>query len=55
MDDLSFIWCDRGADILADSGRYGYIGKTEQGSGIAAMGIGILIRDFYEFTRAHNT
>ena len=56
-DDLSFIWCDRGADILTDSGRYGYIGKTEQGSELWHDGhwYSDPHRIYCESTRAHNT
>ena len=56
-DDLSFVWCDRGSDILVDSGRYGYIGKTEQGSELWKQGFWYSDprRIYCESTRAHNT
>jgi hypothetical protein len=56
-DDLSFIWYDRGMDILVDSGRYGYIGKTEQGSDLWHGGhwYSDPYRIYCESTRAHNT
>ena len=56
-DDLSFIWCDRGSDILVDAGRYGYIGKTEKGSDLWLQGYWYSDpnRIFCEGTRAHNT
>jgi hypothetical protein len=56
-DDLSFVWCDRGMDILVDAGRYGYIGKTEQGSDLWHDGhwYSDPHRIYCESTRAHNT
>ena len=37
-DDLSFIWYDRGTEILIDAGRYGYLGRTETGSDLWNQG-----------------
>ena len=56
-DDLSFIWSDKGSDILVDAGRYGYIGKTEQGSELWLDGHWYADpnRIYCESTRAHNT
>lgn len=56
-DDLSFVWFDRGANILVDAGRYGYIGKTEVGSELWLDGhwYADTRRIYCESTRAHNT
>lgn len=56
-DDLSFIWSEYGADILVDAGRYGYIGKAEQGSALWKDGhwYSDPNRVYCESTRAHNT
>ncbi len=56
-DDLSFIWSDRGADLLVDAGRYGYVGKTAQGSDLWLDGhwYSDPNRVYCESTRAHNT
>lgn len=56
-DDLSFIWYDRGAQLLVDAGRYGYVGKTEQGSELWKDGFWYADpnRVYCESTRAHNT
>lgn len=56
-DDLSFVWYDRGAQILVDSGRYGYFGKAEQGSSLWQDGFWYSDpnRVYCESTRAHNT
>jgi len=56
-DDLSFVWSDRGSDLLVDAGRYGYIGKTEQGSPLWLDGYWYSDpkRVYIETTRAHNT
>lgn len=56
-DDLSFIWCDKGVEILVDAGRYGYIGKAEQGSKLWLEGnwYSDPNRVYCESTRAHNT
>lgn len=56
-DDLSFIWYDHGQDILVDAGRYGYIGKTAQGSDLWKDGFWYADpnRVYCESTRAHNT
>lgn len=55
-DDLSFIWFDNGSEILIDSGRYGYLGKTEQGSDLWNDGYWYSDpkRVYCESTRAHN-
>lgn len=56
-DDLSFIWSEHGTDILVDAGRYGYLGKTEQGSALWREGHWYSDpgRVYCESTRAHNT
>ncbi|WP_367104943.1 heparinase II/III family protein [uncultured Psychrobacter sp.] len=56
-DDLSFIWYDRGHNILIDAGRYGYIGKAEIGSDLWKQGYWYTHpnRLYCESTRAHNT
>jgi hypothetical protein len=56
-DDLSFVWFDRGSNLLVDAGRYGYIGKTEQGSKLWKEGhwYSDPWRVYCESTRAHNT
>jgi hypothetical protein len=56
-DDLSFVWFDRGYSLLVDAGRYGYIGKTEQGSELWLDGHWYADpwRVYCESTRAHNT
>lgn len=56
-DDLSFIWHERGQPLLVDSGRYGYIGKTEMGSDLWQQGFWYSdpMRIYMESTRAHNT
>ena len=56
-DDLSFVWFDRGVNLLVDAGRYGYIGKTEQGSKLWGEGhwYSDPWRVYCESTRAHNT
>jgi len=56
-DDLSFIWSDRGSDLLVDAGRYGYLGKTEEGSELWLDGhwYSDPNRMYCESTRAHNT
>lgn len=55
-DDLSFIWSDRGSNILVDAGRYGYLGKAEQGSDLWLDGYWYSDpkRVYVETTRAHN-
>lgn len=55
-DDLSFIWYDRGSEILVDAGRYGYLGKTVQGSDLWLDGhwYSDPRRIYCESTRAHN-
>jgi hypothetical protein len=56
-DDLSFIWFDRGHELLADSGRYGYLGRTEPGSEPWNDGFWYAdpARIYVESTKAHNT
>lgn len=56
-DDLSFIWYDRGCNILIDAGRYGYIGKAEIGTDLWKQGYWYTHphRLYVESTRAHNT
>jgi hypothetical protein len=56
-DDLSFVWFDRGHNLLVDAGRYGYIGKAEQGSDLWLDGYWYSNpwRVYCESTRAHNT
>ena len=56
-DDLSFIWYDRGTEILIDAGRYGYLGRTETGSGLWNQGFWYSDprRIYVESTRSHNT
>lgn len=56
-DDLSFVWYDRGCDILTDAGRFGYRGKTDPGSELFAQGFWYSDpqRVYVESTQAHNT
>lgn len=56
-DDLSFIWYERGHNILIDAGRYGYIGKAEIGTELWQQGYWYTHpnRLYCESTRAHNT
>lgn len=56
-DDLSFVWCEQGRDILIDAGRYGYRGKTKAGDPLWKRGFwyGDPRRVFVESTHAHNT
>lgn len=56
-DDLSFNWYDSRHPILIDSGRYGYLGKTEAGSKLRNEGFWYSNpwRIYCETTRAHNT
>ncbi|MCP3669841.1 MAG: hypothetical protein GY814_05320 [Gammaproteobacteria bacterium] len=56
-DDLSFVWFDRGFNILVDAGCYGYIGKTKPGSKLWREGnwYSDPWRVYCESTRAHNT
>jgi len=56
-DDLSFIWYDRGTELLSDSGRYGYLDPLERGSAARRLGFtyGHPHRMYVESTRAHNT
>jgi len=56
-DDLSFIWFDRGSEILMDTGRYGYHEKTAVGSDLWRDGFWYRNpnRIHVESTCAHNT
>jgi hypothetical protein len=56
-DDLSFVWYDRGCDLLTDAGRFGYVGKTDPGSTLFAEGFWYSDprRVYVESTPAHNT
>jgi hypothetical protein len=56
-DDLTFIWYDRGHEILVDAGGYGYAGKTEPGSELWKDGFWYADprRIYVESTRSHNT
>jgi SAM-dependent methyltransferase len=56
-DSGTFIWHDRGRDILIDAGRYGYAGRTEPGSALFRDGFWYSDprRVYVESTRAHNT
>ena len=56
-DDLSFVWYDRGTELLVDAGRYGYLGKTEPGSELFEQGFWYddPARVYVESTAAHNT
>lgn len=55
-DHLTFIWFDRGRDILIDPGRYAYAGRTEAGSDLFNQGFWYADpkRIYVESTRAHN-
>lgn len=56
-DDLTFIWYDRGHELLVDAGGYGYAGKTAPGSDLWKDGFWYADprRIYVESTRAHNT
>jgi Heparinase II/III-like protein/Heparinase II/III N-terminus len=56
-DDLSFVWYDRGTELLVDSGRYGYVGRTDPDSDLAREGFYYShpYRVYVESTRAHST
>ena len=56
-DDLTFVWAEGSSDIIVDSGRYGYLGKAEQGSELWLDGYWYTDpnRVYCESTRAHNT
>ena len=55
-DDMTFVWYDRGREILTDSGRYGYVGEIEPGSELFEQGFHYSDpkRVYVESTRAHN-
>lgn len=55
-DDLSFVWYDRGQELLVDAGRYGYLGRTDPGSSLWEDGhwYSDPNRVYVESTRAHN-
>lgn len=56
-DDLSFVWYDKGCNILIDAGRYGYVGKANIGSELWLQGYWYTDpkRLYCESTHAHNT
>ena len=56
-DDLSFVWYDRGSEILIDAGRYGFLGRTETGSDLRNRGFWYSDpkRIYVESTHSHNT
>ena len=56
-DDFSFVWFDRGRELVADSGRYGYLGQTEPNTELWRQGFMYSDpnRVYVETTRAHNT
>lgn len=56
-DDLSFVWSEFGVDIILDAGRYGYLGKAEQGSDLWKDGYWYSDpnRVYVESTKAHST
>ena len=56
-DDLSFVWSDRGADILMDPARYGYVGGNNPANALKSLGFNYADpnRIYIEQTRAHNT
>jgi hypothetical protein len=56
-DHLSFVWCDRGRQVVVDPGRYGYAGRTEPGSQLWEAGFRYSDpnRVYAESTRAHAT
>ena len=56
-DDLSFVWYDRGHELLIDPGKFGYVGRTEPDSALAKAGFWYSDpnRVYVESTRAHNT
>lgn len=55
-DDLSFIWFDRGQEILVDAGRFGYRGRTNIGTDEFNAGFWYSDPDriYVESTPAHN-
>lgn len=56
-DHLTFIWSDKGEEILVDAGRYAYRGKTIAGTDLWQQGFWYSDpeRVYVETTRAHNT
>ena len=56
-DHLSFVWYDKGRDILIDPGRYSYTDCTEKNSDLWQQGFWYSDpkRIYCESTRAHNT
>jgi SAM-dependent methyltransferase len=56
-DSGTLIWRDRGLDVLIDSGRYGYLGRTTPGTPLFLDGFWYSDskRVHVESTRAHNT
>nr|WP_255500741.1 heparinase II/III family protein [Caulobacter sp. 17J80-11] len=55
-DHLGFVWWDRGREVLADPGRFAYLGRTEPGSDLREAGFWYADprRIYVESTRAHN-
>jgi hypothetical protein len=55
-DDLSLVWYAHGTDLLADAGRYGYIGRNDANSPLGNEGFYYSdpSRVYVESTRAHN-
>ncbi len=55
-DHLSFVWYDKGSDILVDPGRFAYAGLTKPGSSLFEEGFWYddPRRIYVERTRAHN-
>lgn len=56
-DHLTFVWYDRGREILIDAGRFGYVGKTQPKSALWLDGFWYSDprRIFVESSKAHNT
>lgn len=56
-DDLSFVWFDRGHEILIDPGRFGYLDPSPKDPELRKQGFyyGHPKRVYVESTRAHNT
>jgi Heparinase II/III-like protein len=56
-DELSFVWHERGVELLTDPGRYALLGRSEQGSEAARRGFRYADprRRYVESTGTHNT
>lgn len=56
-DDLTFVWCDKGREIIVDSGRFGYAQQLPADAPERKMGFyyGAPERMYVESTIAHNT